>query len=187
MSTIKIEPPWVPDLTNYHEFYWDDGGIWNSLEEISAALDELKAWSIHNYKCHETAEFAPNGYRDECRAYIAANVETLIACYPNRSQKQSKIYKTVLIEDLLNFTPDIIREVFTTIRRTETGLPSIAAIYSFAEKIKGVRKEHFKTLSKLKIEATRVELEREKRAEREVEQTENGSAARIKNGNITEK
>jgi hypothetical protein len=144
MTTTKIELPKPPALSGYSMIdlstyktlsFSGNRCLGNKEAKIEAALAELYNW-YEQQEDHGTGDDEDwDKYHAECRAYIGACVDMLVACFPSQGPKQAKIYKAVLADDLIIFTPDIVKEAMVEIRRTEGKFPSTGFIFQTAQRI----------------------------------------------------
>ena len=144
MTTTKIELPKPPafsgysiiDLSTYKTLsFLGSRCLGNKESKVETALAELDNW-YEQQEGHGTRYGEDwDKYHAECRAYIGACVEMLVACFPTQGPKQAKLYKAVLAEDLIVFTPDIVKEAMVEIRKTERKFPSTGLIFQTAQRI----------------------------------------------------
>jgi hypothetical protein len=77
------------------------------------------------------------------RQYIQHCVQILMACHPHSSIKNASAYQTSLVDDLADFTPDIVRATIIETRKTAKKLPSVATIYQTAQDIYCAREDFY--------------------------------------------
>jgi len=174
MSNDVTKPPYVPDLTEYRQLDFDDDEICSSENWLKLAQEELyNWWGAQEHHDDRSLDYQDNyeNYESDCREYISASVNTLVGCYPTQSPKQAQIYKAVLVDELLDFTPDIVQEAMRVIRRTEKKFPTVAHIYQAAEKIRDLRCQH-NDLIRSELNRIRWDRERKEKEAIEAEQKE---------------
>ena len=143
-------------------------------DDLYLVIEELGEWqqkqTKHNFKLISEEQIK------ECRDHALTCVKSLLSCYPGKRPKEMNSYITALVDDLLDFTPDLVTEVIKSIRKTIKCLPPTAEVYQAVQRLHDLRLEDKETMWDILEERAQI---RDKQEQKEI-QEENYRIAQLK-------